>query len=385
MIGAWILTKYLVIGVPLLLFYFEKMLPTTRNYLERTAWFILWVFCALRYGYGRDYFSYYYWYSELIPAGVDGFVDSPAFNILIELFLLLNLPYQAFVAFCSLIFLLSIKHVIIDQASKKDRFVIFAVFLLLDQLFFDNLNTIRQSLAIAISLLAMNLYVNERKVSGLFLLIFAPFFHLSTILTFPILIALFYFRNLGRSLMLLSSLGMTLFYDIFFIFLGSLGDIGFLIPDRYLQFNEFQLTFATLARFCLIAFLLTTALFLVKKKRIFSSIALSLCFGGICLWILSLTGFPIAARLEQFFAPGYLLICKEILSSNVVRRQVIIFCALIVFGGLSVQDYLEDEEYSKYTAQFRLIPFVDESDIASDLTDYFSEEKAFHELRQLGR
>lgn len=150
--------------------------------LITVSFVLLFVFSALRYGFGNDYFSYLNIFNTIKITGWHSYLSSN------PLFILLNKyspNFQVFIAITSFIFLFAVYMLIIRNVDAKYHIFAVGLFLLNPYLFLMQLSSIRQSLAVAMFILAVFFAIKRKPVYYVAVIILASLFHTSAILLLP--------------------------------------------------------------------------------------------------------------------------------------------------------------------------------------------------------
>jgi len=146
---------------------------------------MLFLFAALRYGFGNDYFSYYRCFLEIRQMGANPFAGEvlyTAFNHLLPHFYWL-------IALSSLAFVWGLCQMIRRNVPQRWMWLSFAVLLVNPYLFLMHLSAIRQSMALVCFICAVP-FAYQRKPLPYFLLILAACgFHNSAVVLFPVYFA----------------------------------------------------------------------------------------------------------------------------------------------------------------------------------------------------
>ena len=142
---------------------------------------ILFLISALRFNIGTDYELYEYIFQRAEEKELE---LSVLYSYASDLFRLFELPYQYFVAFNSLLFIIIIYFFIRTHSS---HYYISLLTLLGTYMYFTSFNTFRQMTAAAFILLSLLVFFHFRKKIVSFLLFFvAVGFHKSTVMYAPI-------------------------------------------------------------------------------------------------------------------------------------------------------------------------------------------------------
>lgn len=146
------------------------------------ALLMLFLFAALRYGYGNDYFSYSRCFLEIHAMGSSPFPGEWLFTVLNRI-----LPHYFWLIACtSLAFIYAIGRFL--QKNVPDQYLWFSFFLLLinPYLFLMHLSAIRQCMALVCFLFAVSFAHKRRPLSYVLLCASACGFHNSAVVLFPI-------------------------------------------------------------------------------------------------------------------------------------------------------------------------------------------------------
>ena len=141
----------------------------------------LFLFAALRYGFGNDYFSYYRCFLEIQKMGENPFGSEwifTAFNRIAP-------HYYWLVAFSSLAFIASVWMLIRKGVPEQWIWVAVAIFLINPYLFLVNLSAMRQSLALVCFMCAVPFACKRKPLPYCLLILTACGFHNSAIVLFP--------------------------------------------------------------------------------------------------------------------------------------------------------------------------------------------------------
>lgn len=142
----------------------------------------LFLFAALRYGFGNDYFSYYRCYLEIRQMGENPFPGEVLFTALNRL----SPHYYWLIAWSSLAFVWAVCALIRSGVPDEWMWLSFAVLLINPYLFLMHLSAIRQSLALVCFLCAVPLARKRRPLLYCLLILTASCFHGSAVLLLPV-------------------------------------------------------------------------------------------------------------------------------------------------------------------------------------------------------
>src|SRR5699024_10582180 len=145
-------------------------------------------FSGLRYGIGTDFFNYTDIYYRLISSGnfINHFVNTrfePGWILLNQIVkLIFNDVQYLFIITSLLIWIFNFK-AIYDNRNKMS--IAIAMFILLSTLYNPSFNTIRQSLAASVLMLAIKPILEKRPIKFYLIILFAISFHYTAIVFLP--------------------------------------------------------------------------------------------------------------------------------------------------------------------------------------------------------
>lgn len=145
------------------------------------SFFLLFVFSALRYNFGNDYTSYQRWFEYIKIGGKSPYGSQIGFTWLNRI-----IPsYYLLLAIISFLFLWSVYHMIKANLDAELYGLAVFIFTINPYLFLMNLSAIRQSIAIALFIIAVNCAQKKQLVRYIILIAVAGLFHTSAIVLFP--------------------------------------------------------------------------------------------------------------------------------------------------------------------------------------------------------
>lgn len=150
-------------------------------YLQAIPFLMLFLFAALRYEYGNDYLSYYgmylYYHSKENPSfGEEG---------LFELMCWISPSFYLLIAVTSAIFIYVVYRLAIDIVPSKWICISVFIFVVSPYLFLMNLSAIRQCLAMACFIIAVQFAVKRRPLPYVLLILLASLLHKSALILLP--------------------------------------------------------------------------------------------------------------------------------------------------------------------------------------------------------
>lgn len=151
------------------------------KYIQRTAFVILFLFAALRFMYGNDYYNYYLWFNHIHRGGESGFKTELLYNLLNRW-----LPsFPVLVALSSAFLILIVYRLITKNLPTCYSWMGICIFVISPALFLMNLSALRQSIATCCFVIAVNFACRKKYLWYLVMVIVAALFHKSAILLMP--------------------------------------------------------------------------------------------------------------------------------------------------------------------------------------------------------
>lgn len=173
-----------MVHVSLALAVLFAILGCKNKYIQRTAYWILFVFAALRFMYGNDYYNYYRWFKHIHAGGESSFKTEILYN-----FLNRCLPsFPVLVALSSAFLIIVVFLLISKNLPTNYAWMGICIFVINPYLFLMNLSALRQSIATCFFIIAVVLACKKKYVWYCILVVVATLFHKSAILLLPLCI-----------------------------------------------------------------------------------------------------------------------------------------------------------------------------------------------------
>ena len=170
-----------MVHVLLALAIFFAALGFKNKYIQRTAYVILFLFAALRFMYGNDYYNYYRWFNHIHRGGESGFKTEILYNLLNQI-----LPsFPVLVALSSAFLIWVVYRLITKNLPTSYSWLGICIFVISPALFLMNLSALRQSIATCCFVIAVNFACRKKYLWYLVMVIVAALFHKSAILLLP--------------------------------------------------------------------------------------------------------------------------------------------------------------------------------------------------------
>ena len=151
------------------------------KYIQRTAFVILFLFAALRFMYGNDYYNYYMWFKYIQAGNPSPFKTELLYNLLNRW-----LPsFPVLVALSSAFLILIVYRLITKNLPTCYSWLGICIFVISPALFLMNLSALRQSIATCCFVIAVNFACRKKYLWYLVMVIVAALFHKSAILLMP--------------------------------------------------------------------------------------------------------------------------------------------------------------------------------------------------------
>lgn len=171
-----------MVHVWLALAIFFAVLGYKNKYIQRVAYVVLFLFAALRFMYGNDYYNYYRWFNYIHAGGQSGFKTEVLYNLTNRI-----LPsFPVLVALSSLLLIIVVYRLINKNLPTRYAWIGIFIFVISPALFLMNLSALRQSIATCFFVMAVNLACKKKYLWYLVLVVVAALFHKSAILLLPI-------------------------------------------------------------------------------------------------------------------------------------------------------------------------------------------------------
>ncbi|ENK2326844.1 EpsG family protein [Vibrio vulnificus] len=291
---------------------------------------LIFLFMALRYGYGNDYFNYFNLHDYYHRYGIGQF----DFEYLYKAINLISSDYQFVILSQSVIFLLAFFS--LGKALKFTQcnlFVVALLFFLNPYLYLIHLSALRQSMAICSFVFFLSLYLMYRRYIFIFLMLAIPMlFHKASLVYLSIPFALifanvFYPKKWYVKLLLLFSVLPLINLFLRDNLTGLLSKYNF----YYEQLSEFSLSLTTLIYVLVIAFLIFTSkpkFELGHEEQSIYNIMHVMAFISLLFSFVALF-FPMFSRVTlffDFFLPFYFACSKF-----TVSRYCIYFFLILVY------------------------------------------------------
>ena len=149
--------------------------------ITRFAFFCLFLFAALRYMYGSDYYAY----SVRFTAIHNGWTGVYKEEVLFTLLNMLSPSFQVVVAVTSLVFVLVIYFLITRNLPRNYVWLGLLIFIINPQLYLVNLSAMRQCLAMLMFIVAVPFAQKRKPIPYILLLLVGALFHRSTLILIP--------------------------------------------------------------------------------------------------------------------------------------------------------------------------------------------------------
>ena len=149
--------------------------------ITRIAFFLLFLFAALRYMYGNDYNNYLTRYNMI----QNGWSDAFGQEILFSWINRLSPSFFILIAVTSLIFVAVIFRLITKHLPKEYVWLGLLIFIISPYLFLINLSALRQCLAMVMFVIAVNFGYRRKLIPYAILVLTAGLFHRSAFLLLP--------------------------------------------------------------------------------------------------------------------------------------------------------------------------------------------------------
>lgn len=152
-----------------------------RRFFLSLSFFLLFVFSSIRYNYGNDYDSYYTWYRWIHIGGASPYKSQVGFT-----WLNMIMPnFFVMVIVISFLFLWSVYLLIRDNVEEQCYGLAVMIFVINPYLFLINLSAMRQSIAIALFIVAVYFAGKRKIIPYVLIILLAGIFHTSALVLLP--------------------------------------------------------------------------------------------------------------------------------------------------------------------------------------------------------
>lgn len=323
----------------------------------KISFFILFIFSSLRFDFGNDYAGYYKWFETIKE--IQNIAEVSKYSISLEYgYLILNWLFSwahfnimlTLIAYftCCTYYRLIVKYV-----PKRYYWISLLFYLLEPALFFIQLSSIRQTIAICFFINAIP-YLIERKIIKYSILLFiGTLFHKSIIVLLP-----FYFlytnKKIKKSLYYFITLGVysSLYYrtQILLVVVLVLKKFfpKYLIHIETIKIFEVSSGIGVLLNFIITIMILETINRMPKDKIIFSKILISNYF----IYVIALY-VPLVSRIALYMIPSALVFYPLFIDliKNKVLKYVILSLIILINIVLFIKFFNNDmwaEKYNSY-------------------------------------
>ena len=145
------------------------------------SFFILFLFCALRYDFGNDYMSYYTHYQSINSGADYVFNKNPGYVLLNKI----APTFQILIATISTALIIVIYRTIVNNVDKEFYGISLFILLINPYVFLVLLSAIRQSIALILFVVAINFSYKHKPIPYILLILTATLFHTSAIVLLP--------------------------------------------------------------------------------------------------------------------------------------------------------------------------------------------------------
>jgi hypothetical protein len=150
--------------------------------------------------------------------------------------------------------------------------------------------------------------------------------------------------------------------------------IGSNISEFYFQSNARNFSFSSALKVMFSLLSLIPIYFVLKLRVVINDRYVDLALLSLYFSVLIAVGINSPSRLIFYCQPFYVLVLYYAYSFLKIKLSYILIFVFVIFSLLEAKMILSPLEYSRYSAQFRLLPFFDETEIQNDYELYYIEE-----------
>jgi hypothetical protein len=357
--------------------YLEKHIQNKQHVFIKIGLSFLVIISFLRYSVARDYFSYDSIYSYIANGGDRFLYTEPLFYYLLKICSDIGLSYNTFLGIVALFYILVFYFFILKKIPVRYWYIGIFFFIIINANYFSAMGALRQSLAVSFFVIAIHFY-NKSIFKVLFFLLIGAMFHRSIWLIIPIVLLTKYLSYRSFYYALIP-------YIIFLIFpnlLPSLIDsflnmIG--ITDAfksYLYTERGAFSIRNIMKYLLFVIIfIQYIIFINLLKKYPTNYYIKFLLVGLLFHLFISIGLGIISRLLSYFYIFYPIAIWLLLQHYKIKNGIVIFIFFLLFLGNHIKQIMLPEEYAKYYAQYQLIIFKSDAEIAEDKAKYKNEEK----------
>jgi hypothetical protein len=326
-----------------------------REYLIASFLFVF-IFQAIRFNYGNDYISYREIFTDINNLNSSFFNFDTRFEIgwviLNKLFYFLG--FESLIASISLFISIVYYKFITFYVSPKYYWISILLFYFDPNCLLINITAIRQSVSIALFLLSLIYFDNDKPLQSLLFLLLAPLFHATSIVIFPILLIIFLFKKyftigiFSKSILLFSYISLFFLTDYFKNYINIINTI--FLSQNYFQYANTEenntLSFINIAYYTFLLYILLkySSIKLKNNNYLYFLTIIGLLFIPLALVI------PLIARLSYYFLPILIVLIPKIFDyfkPALLKKPFIILIFLITSVRL-IRFFMSDTYYSGF-------------------------------------
>ena len=274
------------------------------------ALFSLFIFSALRYGYGNDYFSYQKDYFKIHSGSVNVYGKQIAFELLNKI----SPSFIFLLCIISAFFLIVFYKMIVKSVGYKYLWISFFILLINPYIFLMSLSALRQTIGLTLFIVATFFSYKRKIIPYILIILLATLFHTSAIVLLP----LYFIANESK----LRKVYVIIFITIILLLIVSEGVFGFAISkvlsffdsknyDSYVN-GETNSLVSTLMYLIILVYVLINLNGLSGKALMSAKLyAFALAFGILAYRMTMLT------RIQQYFDIFAVVAIPNIIKNNI--------------------------------------------------------------------
>ncbi len=219
---------------------FLSFLPKISAYknhlaLLRMSFFLIFIYAAIRYGYGNDYFSYYNMHDD-IRSGLERKHTEVGFQFLLGLFP----KYYQFIIFTSAIQSYAFYYLFKKYADREYYWFAFFMMFMQQMLMLENFAAMKSAICVYIFIFSIQFIIKKKPFHYFGLIYLATLFHTSSAILFPLYFAVYVSKiNIGSYKFVIIMLSVFFFSEFLISLILEEVFSRTHYFDSYLPYNEY--------------------------------------------------------------------------------------------------------------------------------------------------
>ena len=299
---------------------------------------VLILFYSIRTEYGNDVPAYMYYFEQLSYYSFETFslIDKewePGWLLLNVLFA--PFGWQAFITFLTIVQFITIYWMITKYSSRKDYWVIFALYILSSNLFLTDLSMLRQALAMHVCVWSISSILKKKILKAIIIILFATTIHTSAYIAF-LLLLIPYISKINRGAVIAGFIGVFILINIIVSVYSNIFSIIFSL-GTFEKYEGYTADKANSGTGLWVLFQALTCVWMLYKYPYKLSNLFFIISQSLYTLILPLNAFaPLITRVGMYFNLIGIISFKNLLN---IKRDIVGFMLLIITLLMSIRGY----------------------------------------------